>query len=227
MRRVVAIDGPSGSGKSSVAKLLAKELGILYIDTGAMYRALAYAACERGVAFTEGLALQEFFGSIVFEYGKENSLVSVDGEDLSLRIREHRISRLASDFSRLPSVREFLLDIQRDLPGSRTCVMEGRDIGTAIFPDAFCKFFVTASLETRAKRRLGQLRELGDDGATLDQIIEDQKKRDENDANRAVAPLKRADDAEAVDTEPCTLEEVVVLLAGKVRARAQKVGLAL
>ena len=227
MKAVIAIDGPSGSGKSSIAKALADRLGILYVDTGAMYRALAYAADTRKIPFEEGHTLQGFFGSISLSYGEGDSLVSIDGQDLTRQIREHRTSRLASDFSKLPSVREFLLGVQRGLPGNRTCVMEGRDIGTVIFPDAFCKFFVVASPETRAKRRLAQLSRQGRPKPTLEQTLKDQQQRDENDANRARAPLKQAPDAEVIDTDPYTLEDVIRLLIEKIEKRAGEVGLEL
>jgi len=218
--QVVAIDGPSGSGKSTVARTLARELGLLYIDTGAMFRALATYADSNSVEFKEGPELTKFLNDIKMEYGiSDDVLISIDGKDLTRAIREHRVSKLASIISQLPSVRTFLLKFQRDLAGERLCVMEGRDIGTVVFPNAFIKFFVTASVETRAMRRLEQLRASGDSNVEFDQVVGDVKKRDDTDTNRQVAPLKQADDAELVDTTNFTQDQIVEMLAHKVRVR--------
>lgn len=228
MQRVIAIDGPSGSGKSTVAKELARRLDVLYIDTGAMFRALAFEADRRGIDPEEGPVLSAFLSDFKMEYGKsEQELIIVDGVNLTDKIREHHISTLASVFSQLPSVRSHLLNFQRELAKDRVCVMEGRDIGTVVFPQAFAKYFVTASLEVRAERRLAQLKEKGDTRLTLEQVIADQKKRDESDTNRAVAPLKQAEDAELIDTSGHTLEEVLNDLANRCVARAKERGIAL
>lgn len=225
--RVVAIDGPSGSGKSTVAKSLAKELGLLYIDTGAMFRALATYADTKGIEFKEGPTLTAFLAQIKMEYGvSEEVLITIDGHDLTKAIREHRVSKLASIISQLPSVRSFLLKFQRELAGERLCVMEGRDIGTVVFPNAFLKFFVTASAETRALRRLDQLRASGDQQVELEQVVKDVKKRDETDMNREVAPLIEAPDAELVDTTHYTQEQIVKMLAERVRAKLGELSLA-
>lgn len=227
-QRVIAIDGPSGSGKSTVAKELARRLDVLYIDTGAMFRALAYEADRRCIDPEEGPVLSSFLSDFKMDYGKsEGELIVVDGVNLTEKIREHHISTLASVFSQLPSVRTYLLNFQRELAQDRVCVMEGRDIGTVVFPRAFAKFFVTASLEVRAKRRLSQLQEKGDTRLTLEQVIADQKKRDESDMKRAVAPLKQADDAELIDTSGHTLEEVLASLSEKCQARAIDHGISL
>lgn len=226
MQRVIAIDGPSGSGKSTVAKELARRLNVLYIDTGAMFRALAYEADRRGIDPVEGPVLTNFLSNFNMNYGKDDdTLIEVDGVNLSEKIREHHVSTLASIFSQLPSVRQHLLDFQRALALDRVCVMEGRDIGTVVFPRAFAKFFVTASLSERAQRRLSQLQEKGDTRLSLEQVVADQKKRDENDMNRVVAPLKQADDAEFIDTSGQTLEEVITRISEKCRARAQANGI--
>lgn len=228
MQRVIAIDGPSGSGKSTVAKELARRLDVLYIDTGAMFRALAFEADRRGIDPEEGPVLSAFLADFKMEYGKsEQELIVVDGVNLTEKIREHHISTLASVFSQLPSVRTHLLNFQRELAKDRVCVMEGRDIGTVVFPQAFAKYFVTASLEVRAERRLAQLKEKGDTRLTLEQVIADQKKRDESDTNRAVAPLKQADDAELIDTSGHTLEEVLQDLASRCVTRAKERGIAI
>ena len=223
--KVVAIDGPSGSGTSTVAKELAQHLGVLYIDTGAMFRALAYVCDKRKIQFEEGETLTKFLNSINLEYGKSDAvLIQVDGENLSEKIREHHVSKLASIISQLPSVRSFLLNFQRNLAKDRVCVMEGRDIGTVVFPHAFSKFFITASADVRATRRLNQLREKGDNTFSLEQIIDDVKKRDETDSNRAVAPLKKAEDAMLLDTSDLSLSDIISILSREVKFRASHLG---
>lgn len=223
--KVIAIDGPSGSGKSTIAKELARALGVLYIDTGAMFRALAYVADEKNVELSEGNALNDFLKSLKIEYGISDSiLIKINGQDLSDKIREHHVSKLASTISQLPSVRKYLLDYQRSLAQDKICVMEGRDIGTVVFPDSFCKFFITASVDIRADRRLKQLRENGDDKVSLEQIIEDVRKRDETDMNRTFAPLKKADDAMLLDTSDLKMDAVINILANEVKFRAAHLG---
>ena len=223
--KVIAIDGPSGSGKSTIAKELASALGVLYIDTGAMFRALAYIADEKKIKLEEGPALNEFLNSLKVEYGESDSvLIRINGQDLSEKIREHHVSGLASVISQLPSVRKYLLDFQRTLALNKVCVMEGRDIGTVVFPDSFCKFFITASVDIRAARRLKQLRENGDEKITLTQIAEDVRKRDETDMNRSVAPLKKAEDAIALDTSALSLNEIIHMLSNEVKSRGTHLG---
>lgn len=223
--KVIAIDGPSGSGKSTIAKELAHSLGVLYIDTGAMFRALAYVANERKVELTEGPSLNEFLHSLNIEYGvSESVLIRINNVDLSDKIREHHVSKLASSISQLPTVRKYLLDFQRSLAMDKICVMEGRDIGTVVFPDSFCKFFITASVDIRAERRLKQLRENGDDKVTLAQIIEDVRKRDETDMNRAFAPLKKAEDAMLLDTTNLGMSDIINILSNEVKFRAAHLG---
>lgn len=223
--KVIAIDGPSGSGKSTIAKELARTLNVLYIDTGAMFRALAYEAFEKKINLIEGPALREFLHSLNVEYGVSDSvLIRINGQDLSEKIREHHVSGLASIISQLSSVRKYLLDFQRSLALDKICVMEGRDIGTVVFPDSFSKFFITASVDIRAERRLKQLREGGDDKITLAQIAEDVRKRDESDMNRAVAPLKKADDAISLDTSTLTMKDIIHILSNEVKFRAAHLG---
>lgn len=206
-----------------MAKELARRLGVLYIDTGSMFRALSYEADRRGIDPEEGAVLSDFLSDFKMDYGKsEQELIVIDGVNLTDKIREHHISTLASVYSQLPSVRAHLLAFQRELAMNHVCVMEGRDIGTVVFPQAFAKFFVTASLEVRAQRRLAQLKHKGDTRLTLDQVIADQKQRDENDTNRVVAPLKQASDAELIDTSGQTLEEVLSDLDDKCRLLAKK-----
>lgn len=223
--KVIAIDGPSGSGKSTIARELANSLGVLYIDTGAMFRALAYVCNQKGIEFKEGAELTQFLATIDLKYGvSEKILIQIDGHDLSEKIREHHVSRLASIISQLPSVRNFLLKFQRQLAENRICVMEGRDIGTVVFPNSFSKFFITASVETRAERRLKQLRENGDTQMKLEQVVADVKKRDETDMGREVAPLKKADDALLFDTTNLALMDIVNILSKEIKFRAAHLG---
>jgi len=223
--KVIAIDGPSGSGKSTIAKELACALNVLYIDTGAMFRALAYIANLEEIELSEGVALNNFLNSIKLEYGISDSiLIRINNLDLSDKIREHHVSKLASIISQLPSVRKYLLDFQRSLALDKICVMEGRDIGTVVFPDSFSKFFITASVDIRAERRLKQLRENGDDKITLTQIVEDVRKRDETDMNRAFAPLKKAEDAMLLDTSALAMKDIINILSNEVKFRAAHLG---
>ena len=226
--KVIAIDGPSGSGKSTIAKKLAESLGVLYIDTGAMFRSLAFVCNQRGIEMSQGDGISKFLNSINLEYGKSNEcLICVDGENLTSEIREHSVSKLASIISQVPEVRTFLLNFQRDLASKVVCVMEGRDIGTVVFPNAFCKFFVTASTEVRSQRRLDQLKEAGENSVSLEQVMSDVKKRDDSDINRSVAPLKVADDATLVDTSYMELSEVLGTLESGIRTKAQEIGITL
>ncbi len=222
MQKVIAIDGPSGSGKSTMAKRLAERLNILYIDTGAMYRALAFWADKQGVAYHEGPEMKEFLESLDISYGKGENLISIGGENLTEKIREHRVSTLASQFSQIPSVRTFLINFQRDLGQKEVCVMEGRDIGTVVFPEAFCKIFVTASAEVRAKRRLNQLEESGKTGLDFDQVLKDVVERDRLDTEREVSPLRVADDAILLDTSEMGPEVVLSQLESISQTKAKE-----
>ncbi len=223
--KVIAIDGPSGSGKSTVARELATALNVLYIDTGAMFRALAFECDRRHIAFEDGPELNNFLDNIKLEYGiSKDILIQIDGVNLTEKIREHHVSKLASIISQLPSVRTYLLNFQRNLAKDRICVMEGRDIGTVVFPAAFSKFFITASVEIRAERRLKQLRENGDTVVTLTQVVDDVKKRDETDTNRKVAPLKKAEDALLLDTSNLALSDIIIALTREVKFRAGHLG---
>lgn len=223
--KVIAIDGPSGSGKSTIAKELALALGVLYIDTGAMFRAIAFVANDKKIELHEGEALSDFLNSLKIEYAVNDSvLIKINGQDLTDKIREHHVSKLASVISQLPSVRKYLLDYQRSLAVDNVCVMEGRDIGTVVFPDAFSKFFITASVDIRADRRLKQLRELGDEDVSLSQVAEDVRKRDETDMNRAFAPLKKAEDAMLLDTSNLAMGDIINIIANEVKFRAAHLG---
>lgn len=223
METVIAMDGPSGSGKSTMAKKLARELGVLYIDTGAMFRALACCAHERSVELNNDQEMAELIKKIDIQYGSsEKVLIEIDGQDYTQKIREHIVSKWASIVSQLSSVRSFLLDYQRSLAQNRVCVMEGRDIGSVVFPQAFCKIFVTASPEVRAQRRLDQLKNQGESGLTLETVLADVVKRDEEDMQREAAPLVISDGAIVVDTSTLNEERVLSELVQVVRKKASE-----
>lgn len=201
---VIAIDGPAGSGKSTVAKLLAEVLGITYVNTGSLYRALALAASEKGIEISDVDA--NFLETQLLEY--RGGVLFLNGRDPGEALRRPEIASGASKISAIPLVREYLLPIQRNAAAKEWIVMEGRDIGTVIFPDAECKFFLTASLEERAKRRLAQSSENAS-GATLDDVMHEIAIRDERDSHRASAPLRQAEDAALVDTTGKSIDEVI------------------
>jgi cytidylate kinase len=223
-RPVVAIDGPAGAGKSTVAREAAETLGFVLVDTGALYRAIAWAARRAGVDWGDGAKLGELARSIVAE--RELALetrpqapgrVTLAGEDVSEAIRSSEIGMGASAVSAHPEVRAALLDLQRQLGAGGGVVLEGRDIGTVVFPDAEVKFFLTARPEVRAKRRYEELVAKGERvsfEATLDEV----RRRDENDTRRAVAPLRKADDAILVDSSDKSIEEAVAFIVDRVRA---------
>lgn len=230
MQKVIAIDGPSGSGKSTMAKKLAQELDVLYIDTGAMYRAMAFSAHQANIPFEEGEELENFFKTIEIQYGlSPEKLIVINGQDLSQKIREHQVSALASEFSQIPYVRQFLINYQRELGQKEVCVMEGRDIGTVVFPEAFCKIFVTASPEVRAKRRFDQLREKEGESSelTLEKVLADVVERDRLDTSRSVSPLKVAEGATVLDTSEMSESEVLTALVENAKERAKSVNLSL
>ena len=208
--KVIAIDGPSGSGKSTIAKHLSQKLGLTYLDTGAMFRAISIILdrtnIETEIGMTKKLALVDFV------YRNEDKVfVSIDGEDLSEKIREHEVSKLASFYSQFDAVRTFLAQIQRQIAGQRPSILEGRDIGTIIFPDAAIKIFLTADTKVRAKRRLDQLISkdpTNDQKYTIESILNDIKDRDKRDSNRETAPLVKAQDAVEIDTSFFSIPQV-------------------
>ena len=206
----IAIDGPSGAGKSTVAKALAKKLGIVYVDTGALYRTVGYAAIERGVGTkdAEGLAamLPDIHIDVKYEDGVQ--CVYLNGENLGDRIRRPEISMAASDVSSVPVVRAFLLDTQRDIARRNSVVMDGRDIGTVILPDADVKIFMVASAEARALRRTKELEEKGMP-ASYEDVLREMKERDAQDSGRAIAPAIPAPDAVHLDNSGMSVEESV------------------
>lgn len=224
--KVIAIDGTVGSGKSSMAKNLASNLGFLFVDTGAMYRAVGLLLNEKGVDFVEGEKLENALAKIKLQYSvSKTCLIKGDGKDLTQKIRQHHVSKWASQVAILRSVRRYLLSTQRNLAKKHICVMEGRDIGTVIFPYAFCKLFFTASLEIRTKRRLQQLQQMGETSLYFDQIKKDIKERDLADYSRKEAPLKQAADAILLDTSTLSPEEVLKEMKKIVKKRAKETGI--
>lgn len=215
--QVIALDGPSGSGKSTVAKLIAQKLGLIYIDTGAMFRAAAYALQHTGIDFTkpkldkeEDSTIEKFFHDHRFQFAPEPGvLIMLDNLNLTDVIREHHVSRLASQVSKHKVIREFLKNWQRDIVKDRPAILDGRDIGTVIFPNALLKVFLTASAEERATRRFEELKERNQADVDYNTILKDIKERDYEDMNREIAPLKKADDGVELDSTGKTIPQIV------------------
>ena len=206
----VAIDGPAGAGKSTIAKLVAKEKGYIYVDTGAMYRALAIHFLEKKVSAEETdqvvAACKDAEVTIVYEEGVQQ--VYLNGKNVTGQLRTEEVGNMASKTSAIPEVRAKLLELQRGLARSSDVIMDGRDIGTNILPDANVKIYLTASVETRAKRRFDELTERGE-LCDLEEIKKDIRERDTRDMNREIAPLKQAEDAILVDSSNMGISEVV------------------
>lgn len=212
--QVIALDGPSGSGKSTVAKLIAQDKNLIYIDTGSMFRSVGYALLEKGINFTEQpideVAIEKFFIENKFEYAPTAGvLISFNDKDLTSIIREHHVSKLASQVSKIEVVRNFLAKWQRDIVKDRAAILDGRDIGTIIFPNALLKIFLTASAQERATRRFEELQGRGQDDISYETILKDIKDRDFEDMNRSIAPLKKAEDAIELDTTGKKIENIV------------------
>lgn len=205
----IAIDGPAGAGKSSIARAASERLGFLYVDTGALYRTVALGALKQGLTpeDTEEIIalLPELDVALKFVDGEQR--VFLNGEDVSEDIRLPEVSGAASTVSAIPKVREFLFDLQQDLARKNDVLMDGRDIGTVVLPDAQLKIFLTATPEERARRRYEQLKEK--EGITYEDVLKDLNQRDYNDSHRAIAPLKEAEDAVLLDTTNMSFEEVV------------------
>ena len=206
----VAIDGPAGAGKSTIAKLVAKEKGYIYVDTGAMYRGLAIHFLKKGIDPEDKKKVAEACKDAEVTIGYENGIqqIYLNGENVTGMLRTEEVGNMASKTSSIPEVREKLLDLQRSLAKAKDVIMDGRDIGTNILPDADVKIYLTASVETRAKRRYDELKEKGED-CSLEEISKDIKERDERDMTREIAPLKKAEDAVLVDSSEMTIPEVV------------------
>ncbi len=216
---IIAIDGPAGAGKSTVAKRIAQKLGFLYIDTGAMYRALTLAVIENAIETKDTskiieLARQNRIGLI---NNPDGSLkVLLNNRDVSVEIRQPRITSLVSDVAKIKEVREVMLGLQRRLGKQRDSILDGRDIGTVVFPDADKKFYLDAHFDERTNRRYKELKELKHD-VTVDHVAADLSNRDTIDSTREHAPLKKADDAIYVDTTHMTIDEVVDTLLKHIR----------
>lgn len=209
----IAIDGPSGAGKSTIARILAKDLHFLYVDTGALYRAVGYHMLCKGVTPGDAAQVEPQLNGldVALRYVDGEQHVFVNGEDVNAFIRTPEVSMAASAVSALPVVRRFLFDLQRDIAAQNNVIMDGRDIGTVVLPQAGLKIFLTASAEARAERRYKELLEKGV-ATTYDEVLADMQKRDHDDETRAAAPLKAAEDAILVDSTAYTLDEVVARL---------------
>ena len=215
----IAIDGPAGAGKSSIAKALSKRLGYIYIDTGAMYRAVALFFVENNISDGADSRIESLLDkleiSIKYEDGAQK--VILNGEDVTGKLRLEEIGKLASKFSAIGSVREKLVALQRKLAQKENVVMDGRDIGTVVLPNADLKIYLSASSKVRAKRRYLELLEKGHTDLDINEIEDEIIKRDEADMNREISPLKQADDAYYLDSSDMTLEEVVSKILSMVK----------
>lgn len=212
----IAIDGPSGAGKSTVARILAEKLGIRYLDTGAMYRAVALYMLNKGIDCSDAESVKKILAGAevsVRTAGGEQR-VFLNGEDVSEEIRKHVVSKAASDVSAVPEVRLAMVGLQRKAASEGDCVLDGRDIGTFVLPDAAIKIFLTAEAEERARRRHLELKDKGQE-MPYEVVLEDIRTRDKNDSSRAFAPLKRAEDAILLDTTDMTAEEAAEFIAKK------------
>ena len=226
-RPVVAIDGPAGAGKTTVTRAVAEQLGYLLVDTGALYRSVALSAEERGIDWEDAdrvaevaldLALRQ---AIVFEAAAGGQRLLLEGRDMTQAIRRQEIGQGASKVSAIPGVRAALLDLQRAAGARGAVVLEGRDIGTVVFPDAEAKFFLTASVQVRARRRFDELLARGGD-PDLAEVEREVVERDRRDSERAVAPLRRAEDAVLVDSSGLSIADVVSRIVEQVRLVEQK-----
>ena len=206
----IAIDGPAGAGKSTIAKLVAKELGFIYVDTGAMYRGLAVHFLKKGIVPGEVEKIEAACEDAKVELGYENGVqqVYLNGENITSQLREEAVGNMASVSSAVPAVRAKLLDLQRNLAKEKDVVMDGRDIGTNVLPNADVKVYLTASVECRAMRRFKELERKGE-ACDFEQIRQDIQERDERDMTREIAPLKQAEDATLIDSSEMGIDDVV------------------
>ena len=216
----VAIDGPAGAGKSTIARAASKELGFIYVDTGALYRAVGVYCLRNGITTTDadgvGAVLNEINVELKFIDGVQH--VYLNEDDVSAEIRLPEASMAASNVSAIPSVRAFLFDLQREIAAKNNCIMDGRDIGTVVLPDAKVKIFLTADPEERAMRRFKELEEKGST-VTYQEVLDDLKVRDYNDSHREIAPLKPAEDSVVINTTGNTLEQSIELIVKTIKER--------
>jgi cytidylate kinase len=217
---VVAIDGPAGAGKSTVSRRLADRLGYTFLDTGALYRSVAFLAHRQGVSSADEAGIAEIAQTLAVRFDPQPGMIRVwaNGEDVSSAIRRPEVSQLASKVSAYPHVRSALLEAQRRVAAKDSVVAEGRDIGTVVFPAAQAKFFLTASQETRARRRTLELEAEGK-GARFEEVLAAIQERDERDSGREAAPLRQAEDALLVDSSARSIEEVIAFMYNTVRER--------
>lgn len=220
MYTAIAIDGPAGAGKSTIARRLSERLGYIYVDTGALYRAVALFLLRENIDISDVNAVESALSRINIDIAFENGVqqVILCGENVSGLIRTPEVSMMASGSSALPCVRAFLLEQQRELAKTHNVIMDGRDIGTVVLPNANIKIFLTASAECRAKRRYDELLTKGEQ-VTFDEVLADMEKRDYQDSHRAVAPLRPASDSVTVDTSDLGLAEAVDTMEKLVRSR--------
>ena len=220
---IIAIDGPAASGKSTSAKLLAKELGYLYLDTGAMYRCIAFSILENKIDISNQDSLTKFLKFFEIDLKKINNNLSffVNGKNVTNKIRKSDVSQKVSEVSAIPIIREYMVRIQRSFTKNNSCVMEGRDIGTVVFPNAEFKFFFIASDEVRAKRRQLELESLGEKKSLVN-LMHEIKKRDKFDSERGHSPLRKAFNAIEVDTTNMTIDEQVNFMLRKIKLKIGK-----
>lgn len=216
----IALDGPAGSGKSTVAKALAKDYNILYLDTGAMYRACGLKALRSGISPQDGQAVEKLLPNlnVTVEYVNGTQRTMLDGEDVSLAIRENAVSMAASHISAHPAVRIKMVELQREIARRMSCVLDGRDIGTVVLPNAKYKFFITADSKVRAQRRYEELLSRGQ-SVDFEKLHEEIIQRDKQDSERATAPLKAAEDAVIVDTSNLTIDQVVGQIKSTIQSK--------
>ncbi|MDB9823244.1 (d)CMP kinase [Deltaproteobacteria bacterium] len=210
MNRIITVDGPAGSGKSTVSRLLAKKLGFIYLDTGAMYRAVALHAGREGIDFEDGKGLYEMCREMDINFASkgDNFSVYLGDEDISLEIRKPEMDMLSSRISMIKEVRDAMTELQRKIGREGRLVAEGRDMGTVVFPDADHKYFITGSVEVRAARRYSERIGRGE-SVSMEEVEADLRKRDEQDKNRPISPLRPAEDAIIIDTTPLGIDQVV------------------
>ena len=217
MSKQIAIDGPAGAGKSTIAKRVAKDLSFVYVDTGAMYRSIGLYMLKNGIDIHDKDAVEKASekADVRLSYIDGTVHVLLNGEDVSTQIREEEVGKAASVVSAYPQVRKNLTALQKKLAETENVVMDGRDIGTCVLPDAFLKIYLTASPEVRGRRRFLELVEKGEN-PDLNEIIEDIRKRDQADMTREISPLKKADDAVEIDSSEMTIDEVVKAIEDRI-----------
>ena len=217
---VVAIDGPAASGKSTVARALARMLGFRYLDSGAMYRALSLSAIKKRIALDDEISLERTLrdSRVTFVNDANSSKVLLDGEEVTAEIRAPEVTEKVFYIAQSPAMRRMMRNAQRTFAAAGPIVAEGRDMGTVVFDNARVKFYLDADVQVRARRRMKELSARGS-SASFEKVLSDIRQRDEKDLSRSIAPLRKADDACRIDTTDMTVEEVVELLAGKVRRK--------